>query len=93
VPPSIIVSPIVSGLRGGTASSQRPVRTAISIGTSAKSAMTTPTVKADALLASAYSEPFRRAEASAKCASTEMAMMRDSLIGQASTPPSPRRRR
>ena len=46
--------PVRVGRHGPTASSQRPARTAISIGTSANSAITTPTVKVDALFASAY---------------------------------------
>src|SRR5690348_16764671 len=64
------------GRHGPTASSQRPALTAISMGTSANSAIITPTVNVDALLASAYSDPVMRADTNAMCASTAMPMIR-----------------
>ncbi len=80
MPPSINRTPVRVGRHGPTASSQRPARTAISIGTSANSAIITPTVKVDALFASAYSEPVMRADTNAMCTRTAIAMMRTSVM-------------
>ena len=74
-PAVISEMPSSSGRNGPAVSSHRPARTASSAGTSAKSAICTPTVKAEALFDSAYSVPVRRAAPNAVCVSTMNTMM------------------
>ena len=81
MPASISTMPTSVGRHGPTASSQRPARTAINIGTNANSAIITPTVKVEAWLVSAYREPVMRAATNAMCVSTMTAMMRARIIG------------
>src|SRR3954454_17470464 len=76
-------TPVSVGRRAPTASSQRPARTAINMGTRAKCVIITPTLNVFGLFASAKSEPVMRAETKAICASTAIPMMRTSVMRRA----------